>query len=194
MPTQLLTPRFALAAWLGLAGLQPALAAPPATAPASAPASAAASAPSRKPSPDCPGLPDPERILQAFNVARATPRVCTGESPISAGPLRWDARLFSSARISAEQMSDRGRLSHTGASLRERTGQVGYRMRLAGENLGVGHRDLAGVLAHWLDSPEHCANLMDDKFQDMALACVAGGPPYERYWVLLLGREQGQGR
>ncbi|WP_373684599.1 CAP domain-containing protein [Ramlibacter montanisoli] len=42
----------------------------------------------------------------------------------------------------------------------------------------------------WLESAEHCENLMDAKFGDVAVACVAQpGTQWGTYWTMVLARK-----
>ena len=48
---------------------------------------------------------------------------------------------------------------------------------------------MASVVAAWMASPGHCANLMNNRFRDIGLACVSGtaSNTYRTYWTLSLG-------
>jgi uncharacterized protein YkwD len=48
---------------------------------------------------------------------------------------------------------------------------------------------VAVVMAGWMASPGHCANLMRGAFRDIGLACVSGGAgnTYRTYWTMVLG-------
>lgn len=71
-----------------------------------------------------------------------------------------DPRLVRAARAIAEDNAARGELDHLdakGGTLRSRALAEGYVFRLVAENLAVGTR----VVALWLDSAEHRANLLN---------------------------------
>jgi uncharacterized protein YkwD len=60
---------------------------------------------------------------------------------------------------------------------------------MVGENLAGGDRNVAGAVQGWLDSPSHCENMMNPKFADAAVACVArAGSQWGTYWTMVLGR------
>ena len=156
--------RVLLSLSLGLAGLAPAVA-----------------------QPGCP--PAGEVVLSALNALRAQPRACGERLWPAVAALRADAALAESARRYALVLAARDRVDHEGASggsLRARLREVGYVMRVAGENLAGGPETLDEALAQWLASPAHCENLMLADFQDFGLACVNGPGRWQRYWVLQL--------
>ena len=109
-----------------------------------------------------------------------------------AGPVTYDARLGAAARRHANDMHANNFFSHTGSdgsTFDERIRDEGYDFRSAGENIGVGHRDEASVLARWVLSPGHQANNVNPNHEHFALA-KAGGNGSQRYWVLVLASER----
>jgi uncharacterized protein YkwD len=58
-----------------------------------------------------------------------------------------------------------------------------------GENIAAGQRSVADVVAGWMASDGHCANIMAPGFRDVGLACVGGntGTTYGTYWTMVLG-------
>jgi uncharacterized protein YkwD len=144
----------------------------------------------------CAGLPAQAELLQQLNALRSIARIC-GEQPWPAAPaLRWDERLQRSASLYAQELARRQAISHVGErshALRERLAEVGYPMRVGGENLAAGSADMDQTLRQWLASPAHCNNLMAADFDDAGLACVATADGYRRYWVLHLGRRSAAG-
>jgi uncharacterized protein YkwD len=75
--------------------------------------------------------------------------------------------------------------------LAERLTAMGYRYSTAVENLAVGFDSLDEVVAAWLDSEDHCENLMNGRVVELGLACSddarASEPGEGRYWTLVLG-------
>jgi uncharacterized protein YkwD len=65
---------------------------------------------------------------------------------------------------------------------------IGYKEKLVGENIAYGPESVEEVVRGWLDSPEHCENIMDPRFAEMGIASAAGrsGPRRGLYWVQLL--------
>jgi uncharacterized protein YkwD len=63
--------------------------------------------------------------------------------------------------------------SHQGKAGRvvaDRALQAGYRWRRIGENIASGQESPEEVVAGWLSSPGHCANVMDGRFTEMGAA------------------------
>jgi uncharacterized protein YkwD len=76
-------------------------------------------------------------------------------------------------------------LSPAGSAARERVVDVGYAYKLVAENIAAGQLTLDKVLAAWLASEGHCANLMQPAVRDVALACASEqGATYPTYWTL----------
>jgi uncharacterized protein YkwD len=147
----------------------------------------------------CAGLPSASDAVLQLNLLRARSTACAGQRVAAAPALRWDDHLAASAQAYAHELALRKQLSHDGVAaprLRDRVRAAGYRMRLAGENLAMGPVRIDELMAMWMASPEHCANLMEPRFVDVGLACAPGqgdGMGEEAFWVLHLGRGQQDG-
>lgn len=130
-----------------------------------------------------------DEALQRVNAARARPRTCGGLAFGAASALGWNDRLAQAAADHSRDMAERGYFDHTspeGVTLGQRLAVVGYDYRSAGENIALGPSSVATVVQGWLDSPGHCANIMEARFSEMGLACARKGN--ERpYWTLDLG-------
>lgn len=133
--------------------------------------------------------PEAEQALAALNQLRAQARQCGTKSWAAAAPLRWNPVLAESAQRYARELAQRDRIDHVGesaSSLRARLREVGYVMKVAGENLAGGPESLDEAVATWAASPTHCENLMWPSYTEAALACVTGPGKLQRYWVLHL--------
>jgi uncharacterized protein YkwD len=138
--------------------------------------------------------PDADPVVDAtaltlhrlVNEARATARSCgTGGWFEAAQPLALEPRLTRAAQLHADDMRDSGRMSHTGSDgsgLAERIDRQGYAWGSAGENVAWGHRTPEAVMAGWLGSDGHCANLMHDGFADL------GAGESGSFWALVFAR------
>jgi uncharacterized protein YkwD len=108
--------------------------------------------------------------------------------------LRWNPQLGQAAARHAGAMARTRLFDHVGAdgtTVRDRVDATGYRWRLVGENLAAGHALLEDAVAGWLESPAHCAALLDPRYTEFAIArSEAERPddPYGVYWTLVLGR------
>jgi uncharacterized protein YkwD len=128
------------------------------------------------------------RVLALANQARAHARRC-GPTPYGAAPpLTASARLSQVALAYAHDMAAGGYMDHTGhdgSTPAERISRSGYRWSEVGENLASGIMRPEEVVAGWLTSPEHCANLMYPLFREIGVA-FAVNPHDERgvYWAM----------
>lgn len=131
--------------------------------------------------------------LQRINAVRASGQSCGGRSMGPAAPLKWDPSLYTAAERHALDMARRNYFEHRspeGSDVSERVSDTRYNWKSVGENLAGGDRSVAEVVQSWLRSPQHCENLMDPKFRDVAVACeVRPDSEYGTYWTMVLGRK-----
>ena len=139
--------------------------------------------------------PDPDQLIvgptaielhQLVNEARATSRSCGTRGWFDATqPLALEPRLTRAAQLHSEDMHDTGVMSHTGSDgsrLTERIDRQGYAWASAGENVARGYPTPEAVVAGWLGSDGHCANLMHGGYADLG-AGEAGS-----FWTLVFAR------
>lgn len=132
-----------------------------------------------------------QRLLELINRARGQARQCGEQSMAAAGPLTWNDTLaavalgHSRAMASQNLFSHRDRDGYTPADRAELGGYVG---RLIGENLAAGLDQPQKVLDGWLNSPSHCATLMNPQFSELG-AGYAIDPNSDAgiYWTGLFG-------
>ena len=134
-----------------------------------------------------------DEALQRINSARATGHRCGGRYMPPAPPLGWDQQLYTAAFGHSQDMARRNYFEHRspeGREVSERVSASRYKWRSVGENLAAGNRSIVDAVDGWLGSPGHCENLMDPKFVDVAVACVAQ-PQSEwgTYWTMVLARK-----
>jgi uncharacterized protein YkwD len=131
------------------------------------------------------------RVLELVNEARAVPRYCGGREFKAAGPLRWNDVLAGAGRIHAEDMARNNYFSHSGrdgSGPAQRIERAGYRYRSIGENIAAGQMKPEDVVAGWLKSPGHCANLMNPVFTEMGVAfAVEKNSRLGVYWAQTFG-------
>ncbi len=92
-------------------------------------------------------------------------------------PLAPAAGLSGSASERAADMSAAQYFSHEGPqgrNLAHFLRQAGYGYYYAGENLAMGFADAQEVVAAWIKSPTHYANLIDKNFTEEGLGLSAG--------------------
>ncbi|MGE0030903.1 MAG: CAP domain-containing protein [Steroidobacteraceae bacterium] len=127
------------------------------------------------------------RVLELVNEARASARRCGWKRFDAAPPLATSDALRRAALEHARDMARRGSLSHTGgdgSTHAERATRAGYPWRVVGENIAAGQPTAEQVVAGWLKSAGHCANLMDPEFTEMGVAyAVAPQDDKGIYWA-----------
>ena len=131
--------------------------------------------------------------MALVNAYRAAGASCGSEGSFPpAAPLSWNAQLTQAALVHSDDMVALNFFSHTGSNgsnAGQRATAAGYVWQSWGENIAAGQPTVAVVMAGWLASPGHCANLMRAGFRDIGLACVSGGAgnTYRSYWTMVLG-------
>ncbi len=137
--------------------------------------------------------PGRDAVLQTLNALREHTTQCGDRALGPATPLRWNPRLAHAAQDYAQELANRGMLTHVGMrgdALPERLRRVAYRFSVAGENLAAGHENLMQAAQAWLESPAHCVNVMMPLFTEVGVACVRPqGQLYATVWVAHFGTE-----
>jgi uncharacterized protein YkwD len=113
------------------------------------------------------------RVLELVNEARASARRCGWKRFKAAAPVVLSDALQRAALAHARDMAGHSSLSHAGrdgSTAGERATRAGYGWRLIGENIAAGQSTPELVVADWVKSPHHCANLMSGEFSEMGVA------------------------
>lgn len=130
-----------------------------------------------------------QRVIALVNEARAGGRTCGNERFAPTTPLVVSDQLFEAASGHARDMARRGYFDHRsrdGSEPKARVLRTGYRPGLTGENIAFGPETAEEVVAGWLASPGHCANMMDPRFRDTGIAVASGSQRGQLYWVQVL--------
>jgi uncharacterized protein YkwD len=131
-----------------------------------------------------------KRVVELVNAARGQSRRCGSERFAAAAPLSPSRQLNDAAAGHARDMARRRFFEHRGADgsqPKERVLRAGYQPRLTGENIALGPESAEEVVAGWLASPGHCANIMDARFQDIGVGLATGRKRGQIYWVQTFG-------
>lgn len=99
-------------------------------------------------------------------------------------------RLERAAQDHACNNARRGRVSHRGSlgtGLRARLWRVGYRFAMANENLASGLDTPAEIVAGWIASSSHRANILAAEGRDAGLGAARAGDG-RIYWALVMAR------
>jgi uncharacterized protein YkwD len=134
-----------------------------------------------------------EEVVRLTNQARAAGHNCDSQGNFGpTGPLTMNNRLRCAARVHSYYMSKTGDFDHTesqdGSSPFDRMDDAGYRFRTAGENIALGQATPADVVASWLDSDGHCANIMNPDYEEIGVGFAVGtgkpiGSEQAPYWT-----------
>lgn len=126
------------------------------------------------------------QVLELVNEARAQRRRCGWKRFEAVPPLALSDALNRAALAHATDMAERQVLSHggrDGSTPGERATRSGYLWRAVGENIASGQSTTDQVVADWLKSSHHCANLMDPDYSEMGVAfAVASQGEARFYW------------
>jgi uncharacterized protein YkwD len=130
------------------------------------------------------------RVVELVNDARANGKRCGRERFAAAPPLSVSRELNDAATDHARDMARRKYFEHRGrdgSEPRDRVRRSGYQSRLTGENIAYGPESAEEVVAGWLASPGHCANIMDPRFRDIGVGVATGPKRGQIYWVQNFG-------
>ncbi|GGC17456.1 hypothetical protein GCM10011386_06660 [Parapedobacter defluvii] len=131
-------------------------------------------------------------MLNAVNALRQTGCDCGEQSMPATGKLVWNVKLYEAALNHAKDMHANNYFSHTspsGENVYQRLVASGYisnagNILAYGENIAFGDFDLDKAIQKWLTSPSHCANMMRDTYEEMAIAHEGN------YWVQVFGAKR----
>lgn len=130
------------------------------------------------------------RVVELVNAARGKARRCGPERFAAAAPLTVSRALDEAAQRHARDMARGNYFDHRGrdgSQPKDRVIRAGYRPRLSGENIAFGPETAEEVVAGWLDSPGHCANIMDPRFREIGVGVATGKQRGRIYWVQTFG-------
>jgi len=133
-------------------------------------------------------------VLQLTNRARAQSRRCGGRHFDATSPLTWNDALAAAALVHSRDMAKRDYFSHAdpaGDTAAQRTTRQGYPWRAVSENIAAGLAAPEQVVAGWLASPGHCANIMSADYAEMGAAyATQTRSAMGIYWTQVFGRQR----
>jgi len=130
------------------------------------------------------------RVVELVNAARSNGRKCGSERFAAAPSLSVSQKLNKAAEGHARDMARKKFFEHRGSDgsqPKDRVIRSGYQPRLTGENIAYGPESAEEVVAGLLASPDHCANIMDSRFQNIGIGLAIGRKHGEIYWVQNFG-------
>jgi uncharacterized protein YkwD len=130
------------------------------------------------------------KMVKLINDLRKSKRRCGNERFSPAGAVKWNNKLAIAALNQARDMAMSDMLGHTGSdgsSVQDRVEKVGYYWQIVAENIAAGRETSEAVVSLWLDSPGHCANLMNPGITEIGAACFRNPKSkYGTYWALVM--------
>jgi uncharacterized protein YkwD len=106
-------------------------------------------------------------------------------------PLKLNPALTEAAKEHSRDLAKWDRISHygsDGSNPWDRVKRMGYKAKLAAENVGTGQVSFDEVLRGWKESPGHNKNLLLGDAQEMGLALVQDPKTeFKSFWTLVVG-------
>lgn len=131
-----------------------------------------------------------KKMVRLINNARSSKRRCGFKRCPAVKPVRWNSKLAKAALNHSMDMAKNDMLGHTGSNgsvAGKRVKEVGYAWIAVGENISAGRETSEQVVLAWLNSPDHCANIMNAGFTEIGAACFRNqSSKYGTYWTLVL--------
>lgn len=131
--------------------------------------------------------------LALVNQARAAGASCGARGSFAPAPaLTWNALLTQAAEGHSQDMVAHNFFAHDsfdGRTFDQRITAAGYTWSRAAENIAAGQQTIAQVMAGWMASDGHCANIMNPLLTEIGMVCVSGNAStaYGTYWTMDLG-------
>ncbi|EIV96081.1 CAP domain-containing protein [Frankia sp. QA3] len=104
-------------------------------------------------------------------------------------PLAVDPTLAAAAAEHSRDMVARGFFAHTspdGRTVSDRVTDLGYRYARVAENIAAGQSTAEEVVAGWMQSPGHRANILIPQLRQIGVGYAVGGE-YGTYWTQVFG-------
>ena len=108
--------------------------------------------------------------------------------------LDVDERIVAASRAHSLDMADGGFFDHSGSDgsqAGERLSDQGYRWRFYAENIACGQRSADELIADWISSPEHRANILSADAEQVGVGVVfREGTHCRFYWAAVFAAER----
>ncbi len=121
---------------------------------------------------------------EASEVCQVFELVNQERARIALQPYVWDSSLALAAQRHAEDMVNQGYFDHTsldGRTFADRSREAGYDASPRGENIAAGYPTADAVMAGWMSSDGHRANILAGGSNEIGVGL------HERHWVQVFG-------
>jgi uncharacterized protein YkwD len=116
------------------------------------------------------------RLQRVFEIVNAE------RSRRGLAPMKMNSKLNQAAQLHSQDQAARQTMSHVGSDGSrggERISRTGYVWRSWGENVAAGYGTAESVMAAWMNSPGHRANILSGNTEiGLGLAFASNGVPY----------------
>lgn len=119
--------------------------------------------------------------LVTANARSVVDQVNQERAKLGLSALRVDPALTAAAQIRAREIVERFSHTRPDGTRWSTVSSVAY-----GENIAKGQRTADKVMAAWMSSSGHRANILRANYGSIGVACVKSGNVY--YWVQLFGK------
>ncbi|GHI02036.1 hypothetical protein AQI88_17825 [Streptomyces cellostaticus] len=161
----------------------------PAPVPSKTPSASASAPQTTKPTkptstPSAPAAPSTPKATATASgvVARIVQLVNAERSKAGCFPVTLDATLTKVAQAHSQDMAAHQNMSHTGSDGSDpgaRITRAGYAWSTYGENVAYGYTTPEQVMAGWMSSPGHRANILNCSFKEIGVGLAQPGS----YWT-----------
>lgn len=132
------------------------------------------------------------RVVELTNQRRLEGGCCGSQGCFPASrALTVDESLRAAARLHARDMAAQGYFAHEsldGRAVVDRVRQAGFGGCAVGENIARGQRTPEEVMAGWMESDGHCANILLGDYRRLGVAYVdEATSEFRRLWVQNFG-------
>ena len=138
--------------------------------------------------PQCAPAPAPA-VVQVADVQTSVVGSVNQQRALAGRPaLTVDGRLTAAAQSHSDDMAGRQTMSHTGTGGTDggqRISNAGYQWSTWGENIAAGQPTPTDVMAAWLASPPHRANILSDAVSQIGVAATTGANGVV-YWTMVI--------
>lgn len=123
-------------------------------------------------------------LLALVNNVRKTGCTCGTTAMPAVAPVTWNNLLEKAAVLHSMDMNKNNYFSHTGldgSTAGDRITRVGYTWQAYGENIARGYTSEQSVMTGWLQSQDHCKNIMSAHVKEMGVGRDGN------YWTQVFG-------
>ena len=139
--------------------------------------------------PQCAPAPPPPAVVQVTDVQQSVvDSVNSHRARAGQGALSIDSRLTAAAQGHSDYMAREQIMAHAGAGSTDggqRISNAGYRWTTWGENVAAGQKTPADVMAAWMNSSGHRANILQNRVAHIGVAATEGSNGVV-YWTMVL--------